>query len=89
MNMKIMALFLGLFLLSCTSNVRRHEVVANDGKVDINGKKCDVIIVNPGDVHPNLYYIDCPNGSGVSYKSGKSPVTSVTTPKENQCKCNE
>lgn len=88
MKRKILALLL-LFVMGCEDHVRQKADVNESGKVTIHGKECDVVVVNAGDMRPQLYYIDCPTGTSVTYKSGKSPSHSMTMPKDegNSCSC--
>lgn len=64
-----------LALLGCEYRVSQRVEANNSGKVTINGKECDVVVVDPGGMN-YLWFIDCgPGSSSTSFQQGKTRVT--------------
>lgn len=83
----LLAFLMCIGLIGCDENYKQINTNI-DGSVDINGKKCEVVIVrrtNGG----YLYYIDCPTGSSVTYQSGKNSYTTMATNKSETIQTSE
>lgn len=71
--MKTLALGL-LFLLACNPDPPANSVRTDHGKFTVNGKDCEVVLVDRPD-NGNLWFIDCgPGSSAVNFRSGKMGV---------------
>jgi hypothetical protein len=75
----LLSCLLCIGLMGCEDNYK-HISNSTDNIFDINGKKCELVILNPRD-GGRFYYIDCPTGSSLQYSSGKNSTTTVVTSK--------
>lgn len=75
----LLACLVCIGLIGCEGNYK-HTTSSVDGTVDINGKKCEIIVIER---HGGgyLYYVDCPTGSSVMHHSGKNSTTTMVTSK--------
>ncbi len=64
-----------LFLCACDGSTSKELTTDKGGRVDINGKDCEVIKVNIGGMAPILF-VDCgPGSSSTTYHVGKQNQT--------------
>lgn len=79
-------LFLSLFLLSC-AEPPAQIINSNQGKLQINGKECQIIRIDRGG-GAYLWFIDCGAGSSsVNFQSGKSQQTVGQYIPPTSCEC--
>jgi hypothetical protein len=56
-------------LLGCEDNYK-HIRANIDNTFEINGKKCELVVLNTPS-GSEIYYVDCETGSSIKYHSGK------------------
>lgn len=80
--MKYLLVLYVLIIMGCDyPTTKIIEADRNESIVKIDGKICNIFQINRGDA-VTLYYINCPDGSSVTYKYGKHPPISASTNSE-------